>query len=279
MLDATLLTMSDRPQRTIGDALEQHRARAAEVLPRNDPDEIKALYRELGELIAGVVDGGEQVPVLSFPETGPVVGRLVADLRGQILDAGCGPNPVFSFMAAGLPSAKVVALDISAEIVRVAVARAAAEQIPIAGVVGDLEALPFREGVFDGCVCEDTIEHVPDDDRAVAELARVCRPGARLVIGTPNRVRLDVLRARLRDTLARRHRPASAYYAASTHLREYTWRSLERKLRPRLTVRSRASVGWTGGWRARFATTLVGFPPFRAFSRMIVVVAEPRSSR
>jgi SAM-dependent methyltransferase len=46
-------------------------------------------------------------------------------------------------------------------------------------------ALPFGSAVFDGAICTEVLEHVPDDRALLAELARVLRPGAVLVITAP----------------------------------------------------------------------------------------------
>jgi hypothetical protein len=82
--------------------------------------------------------------------------------------------------------------------------------------------------------------------------------------------------AKVRDRLARRRRPAAAYFQATSHLREYTWPELEALVRPALDVRSRAGVGWSGGGVHRLATWVTGRGPGRRLSRMVVVAAEPR---
>lgn len=272
-------TRDDRPPETFGDAIAAHRERVEDVLPGGDPDEIKKLYVELGSLIDAAVEGdASEVPALSFPEIKPVIDAMSADLRGRVLDAGCGPNPIFSIMLARRPENTVLSLDISFEIVRLAVARAEREGVRVLGVVGDVEALPFRASVIDACVCEDTIEHLPDDAKGAEELARVLTPRGRLILGTPNKVRLDVLRAKLRDRLRGHGRPASAYYAASSHLREYTWLTLERVVAPWFTVRGRETVGWSGGPRARLVSSLVRRWPFRWVGRMVILDATPRKT-
>jgi len=52
-------------------------------------------------------------------------------------------------------------------------------------LVGDVEALPVADGVADGVLCTEVIEHVGDEHRLAAELYRVARPGARLVLTSP----------------------------------------------------------------------------------------------
>jgi len=51
--------------------------------------------------------------------------------------------------------------------------------------VGDLSALPFRSGVFDGALHIVTIEHLTDPARALSEIARTLAPGATLLIAAP----------------------------------------------------------------------------------------------
>lgn len=55
----------------------------------------------------------------------------------------------------------------------------------------DAERLPFWDGVFDAVVSSDVIEHLPDVERHVAEVARVLAPGGRYYLKTPNRLAAD----------------------------------------------------------------------------------------
>ncbi len=51
--------------------------------------------------------------------------------------------------------------------------------------LGQVSSLPFADGTFDLVCALDIIEHVDDDDGALAELARVVRSGGLLLISTP----------------------------------------------------------------------------------------------
>ena len=56
-------------------------------------------------------------------------------------------------------------------------------------VVADMRALPFADGTFASVLSVQSIEHVPDPERAVAEIARVLeRPGGMAILVTPNRL-------------------------------------------------------------------------------------------
>ncbi|MBI4022825.1 methyltransferase domain-containing protein [Candidatus Berkelbacteria bacterium] len=47
---------------------------------------------------------------------------------------------------------------------------------------GDAEALPFPDATFDAAISFETFEHVPDPARVLAEMARIVRPGGRLLV-------------------------------------------------------------------------------------------------
>ncbi len=50
---------------------------------------------------------------------------------------------------------------------------------------GDITRLPFRAGAADLVLATDVIEHVDDDAQALAEIARVLKPGAYAIITVP----------------------------------------------------------------------------------------------
>jgi SAM-dependent methyltransferase len=52
-------------------------------------------------------------------------------------------------------------------------------------VRGQVNSLPFADGTFDLVCAFDIVEHVDDDDGALAELARVAKAGAALLISAP----------------------------------------------------------------------------------------------
>jgi SAM-dependent methyltransferase len=52
-------------------------------------------------------------------------------------------------------------------------------------VVGDMTLLPFRDGTFDAVTSGETLEHLDDDEAAVAELSRVVRSGGICVVTVP----------------------------------------------------------------------------------------------
>jgi ubiquinone/menaquinone biosynthesis C-methylase UbiE len=102
------------------------------------------------------------------------------------LDAGCGTGVFLLPLARNLApqGARVVGLDLAEGTLGVARARVAAEGLPVECLIGDVEALPFDDGAFDLVLANYMLYHVPDLDRAIAELRRVLRPGGTLLAAT-----------------------------------------------------------------------------------------------
>jgi SAM-dependent methyltransferase len=95
----------------------------------------------------------------------------------RVLEVGPGPGELSERIQRDL-GADVVALDISERMVELTQARG------VEAMVGDVQQLPFPDGSFDCAVAAWMLYHVPDIVRGMAELARVLRPGGRLVAVT-----------------------------------------------------------------------------------------------
>lgn len=59
--------------------------------------------------------------------------------------------------------------------------------------VGDAARLPFGNGIFDAVVCSEVLEHLMEPGAAMREIARVVKPGGRVLITVPNWFSLDSL--------------------------------------------------------------------------------------
>jgi SAM-dependent methyltransferase len=109
--------------------------------------------------------------------------RLAAQLASgrKVLDAACGEGYGSAILAAA-GADSVTGVDVDPKVVEHARATHPADF-----AVADVAALPFGDDAFDLVVSFETIEHVPEPPAALAELARVLRPGGTLVISTPNK--------------------------------------------------------------------------------------------
>jgi SAM-dependent methyltransferase len=96
----------------------------------------------------------------------------------RVLEVGCGWGEFVARLARELRPDDLVAVDLSPRMVELARERGVDTR------VGDVQQLPFPDGAFDCAVANWMLYHVPDLDRALGELARVLRPGGRLVAAT-----------------------------------------------------------------------------------------------
>jgi len=80
------------------------------------------------------------------------------------------------------PGPAITALDLTAAMLRRARTRAASSRRTVSFVIGDVTALPFADGTFDAVVLHLILAVVPRPERALAETARVLRPGGRALV-------------------------------------------------------------------------------------------------
>lgn len=99
----------------------------------------------------------------------------------RLLDAGCGMGEVARELWERVgPTGEVAAIDHSEH--AVAAARSRCDGGTVHYAVGDITALDFPDGHFDGVYTERVLQHLPDPDAGVAELVRVTRRGGRVCI-------------------------------------------------------------------------------------------------
>jgi len=124
---------------------------------------------------------------VSFVEQKRIVIELLGGLRGRLLEVGCGPAIMLpDLLAMGF---EVHGIDVSGEMVRRAEQRMAGH--PLAGrchlSVGDIERLQFPDALFDVVLAMGVLEYLPSYATALREIARVLKPGGRVVLTVPNR--------------------------------------------------------------------------------------------
>ncbi len=93
----------------------------------------------------------------------------------RVLDVGCGSSRLL-----GALPAHSVGLDLLVGKLR------RARRFGRSLVQADAVGLPFRDGAFDAVVASQVVERLPPGGHALTEMARVLRPGGRLILATPD---------------------------------------------------------------------------------------------
>ncbi len=107
------------------------------------------------------------------------------DLRGAkaILDVGSGAGQIAKHLLKYAdPGASITCCDLSPEMLRRA--RARLKSAVPSHVAADLSRLPFADESFDCVTCGYVLEHLPEAGPGLSELARVMRPGGRMLLLT-----------------------------------------------------------------------------------------------
>lgn len=100
-------------------------------------------------------------------------------VSGRVLEVGIGTGRNLPLYPSG---AELTGIELSPAMLDLAHARAARLGRPADLRLADAENLPFADGSFDSVIATLTLCSIPDPGTAVAEMARVLRPGGRLVL-------------------------------------------------------------------------------------------------
>lgn len=104
-----------------------------------------------------------------------------------VLEVGCGTGDDARALAAQVaPSGRVVGIDISAQLIGEARARAGAKQGAVEFIVGDAHATGLAADSFDGARVERCLQHVECPEAVIAEMRRVVRGGGWIVAAEPD---------------------------------------------------------------------------------------------
>jgi len=96
----------------------------------------------------------------------------------QVLDVACGTGDFVTAVLEASPTSRVIGLDFSEEMLHLARTKVSNATF----VQGDVMALPFEDKRFDVVTVGFGLRNFVDIPRALAQIARVLKPGGRLVI-------------------------------------------------------------------------------------------------
>lgn len=140
---------------------------ASMVVPELDIEEGYAAWSSVYDTIANTLIKAEE----------PVVHAAISSLpTGRALDAACGTGRHSAWLAAA--GYDVVGVDRTEAMLSIA-----REKVPHGRFdIGDMEHLPFDDGEFDLAITALALTHLVDPTVAIAELARVVKPGGHIVV-------------------------------------------------------------------------------------------------
>lgn len=111
----------------------------------------------------------------------PLVRAATADLRpGRALDAACGTGRHAAWLSAA--GHVTTGIDSTPAMLEIAQRRVPEAEFKIA----DLTNLPLEDASFDFAICALSLTHLPNLTPGIRELARVVRPGGRIVLSDPH---------------------------------------------------------------------------------------------
>ncbi|HAM15939.1 MAG TPA: SAM-dependent methyltransferase [Eggerthellaceae bacterium] len=109
----------------------------------------------------------------------PILEELQKEPFADLLDVGCGTGPMIELLAGEFPDRKFTGLDLTPRMIEVAREK---QIVSAEFVVGDSENLPFDDASFDAVICANSFHHYPNPQMFFNGVARILRPGGRLVL-------------------------------------------------------------------------------------------------
>ncbi|HVM75135.1 MAG TPA: class I SAM-dependent methyltransferase [Candidatus Saccharimonadales bacterium] len=122
---------------------------------------------------AGRGDGMEKD---HLPITLPVLAKMHLASSDNVFDAGCGSGWLARLLAENVPGGRVVGMDVSDEMIRVARRNSVAHD-NILYVVGEAAEIPWEPNFFHHAISVESAYYWPDPAAGVREIHRVLRPG------------------------------------------------------------------------------------------------------
>jgi ArsR family transcriptional regulator len=154
-------------------------ALAGDRLVRHDEARLQDVLRVRRESFAAPGDARQLIPGRSWAAWARAIGHLLPAL--EVADIGCGEG--YLAIEAAAWAQRVIGIDRSDDVLERAKGLADRRKVVnIEWKKGDLARLPLRDSAVDVALLSQSLHHASDPERALAEAARILRPGGRLLI-------------------------------------------------------------------------------------------------
>jgi 2-polyprenyl-3-methyl-5-hydroxy-6-metoxy-1,4-benzoquinol methylase len=174
------------------------------MLQDNQDESVRKFFEDVGQTVAlDQVSYTPRAPFYMEIQYRVLASALRRAIRqwvtrdSVVLDIGCGHGELLRPLAKNY---RIYGVDLSVGLLRAAKARG------FRVCQCNATALPFAADQFDTVICAEVLQHFPDLQPLLSELARVCRSGGALIVSTLNK--RSLLRA-IFDLFSRRSRLAS----------------------------------------------------------------------
>jgi SAM-dependent methyltransferase len=120
-----------------------------------------------------------------LPAYAAAIAEAALPVGGVAIDLGCGTGRAFPALRSAVgPRGRVLGVDHTPQMLAAAGERARSCDVRL--LLADASRLPFAAGTVDVVFAAGLVNHLPDHEAGLAELARVTRPGGRLVLFHPS---------------------------------------------------------------------------------------------
>jgi len=145
--------------------------------PGDQDDAVRESFRQQTDMF----DGDDSVFAIAATRPAPTawIDPLTPDML--VLDVACGAAHAAELAASHVR--QVVGVDLTPELLALGAARL--RDAGITNVLlqeGNAAALPFVDASFDLVMCRTAVHHMGDPLASIAEMARVCKPGGRVIV-------------------------------------------------------------------------------------------------
>jgi ubiquinone/menaquinone biosynthesis C-methylase UbiE len=113
-----------------------------------------------------------------------ILRNLIDSSSKRLLEAGVGTGRFATWLAKN--GFDVVGVDISREMLKKAKEKKTRLNVDVDLIRADVHFLPFREGLFDGCICVNVMDHIPDIDGFLRQVKCVVKSEGYFVFNFSN---------------------------------------------------------------------------------------------